>query len=49
MCREMNGIRKKQILREVMKNYEFTCGMHVLKSIDPEKVGKEEGSRQRNT
>jgi hypothetical protein len=32
-----------------MKNHEFTCGMHVLKSIDPEKLGKEEGSRQRNT
>jgi hypothetical protein len=32
-----------------MKNHKFTCGMHVLQSVDPEKVGKEEGSRWRNT
>ena len=32
-----------------MNTHKFTCGMHVLKSVDPENLGKEEGSRWRNT
>ena len=40
---------EKIILSEVMKMHNDTCGMHVLKSVDPEKMGKEEGSRWRNT
>ena len=45
----MNGTRKKIILSEITKTYKFTCGLHVLKSVDPENLGKEEGSRWRNT
>ena len=32
-----------------MKTHKFTCGRHVLKSVDPEKVGKEDGSRWKKT
>ena len=40
---------EKIILSEITKTYKFTCGLHVLKSVDPENLGKEEGSRWRNT
>ena len=41
--------KKEIILSEITKTYKFTCGLHVLKSVDPENLGKEEGSRWRNT
>lgn len=49
LCNEVNGTRKKNDLRAVMKTHKDTCGMHVLSSVDPEKLGKGEGSRWRNT
>ena len=45
----MNGTRKKIILSEVMKMHKDTCGIYVLQSLDPEKLGEKEGSRWRNT
>jgi hypothetical protein len=42
-------LQKKIILSEVTKTYKFTCGLHILKLVDSENLGKEEGSRWRNT
>ena len=39
----------KMILSEVMKTHKNACGMHAPHSVDTVNLGKEEGSRWRNT